>query len=174
MRNRLMALAAFAALALSGCATLMSGTTQAVNIRTEPPGAICDVESTPEPQYVCLRRRWHLCSRCCDTQPAPLERTASIATPGIVVLSRDSKHAVSCRLPGYNPASGSIIQGPNDWDYIVGNIFFGIIPGLITDWATGALNQLYPAVLEVRMQPLASTPGSPGELTPLSRSPATK
>lgn len=29
---------------LWGCATLMNGRTQAVNIRTDLPGAICDVE----------------------------------------------------------------------------------------------------------------------------------
>jgi len=170
MQKLLTAVAAFAALALSGCATLMNGSTQAVNIRTDPPGAICEVE-----EYVILfdpyNYHYHKYHKSAGVEKVSI---ASIVTPGIVVLKRDDSYSVSCQSPGYKKADGEIKQALVDWPYLFGNIFLGLIPGLTVDSMTGAANRLVPSMLDVKMERIENTQDMPEHVAPPPTPPATK
>jgi hypothetical protein len=144
----------------SGCATIMNGSTQAINVKTTPPGAICDVGYKKPPivptHWSTELKEWVLSHL--DT-----ESLASIATPGIVVLKRDNDYSVNCRLKGYKDTVGQINHAIVSWDYLtVGNLAFGLIPGVIADLTTGAANRLAPAILDIQMTP----PSLPEYITP--------
>jgi len=163
MHKTLTALASFVALALSGCATLMNDTTQAVNIKTDPPGAICEVKALVL-QDVCREpKTWTGVCRgreIAEEVEADIS-IASIVTPGIVVLSRDHSYSVSCQLSGYKNSRGTIRKHFSSWFYFtVGNLFFdGLIPGLIADSITGAANQLSSPKMEPDMENMQGLPG---------------
>ncbi len=67
---------------------------------------------------------------------------ASLNTPGVVALQRNRKYFLPARYtatiesPGFQPAQVPITSTMNPW--ILGNIVFGGIPGLVVDNATGA------------------------------------
>ena len=118
-------------LLLSGCATVVGGTSQVVSISTAPEGAACKVE-----------------------------RGGAIigmvpSTPGLVQLSKGMHDlSVSCSKPGYDTATaraGSSFNG-----YTFGNLIIGGAIGIVVDVATGA-NFDYPPLVDVAMNP---TPGS--------------
>lgn len=121
----------------AGCATLMHGTTQAVNIRTTPPGAYCSVG-----KFV-------------------------IQSPAVVYLERTSDHVIQCDMEGYFTSEESITYRSSSILLMAGNIFFGLIPGIITDEVTGAAGELSPTVVNLRMLPLAKAGTSAGPSTPL-------
>ena len=84
--RRLAVVPLVAALSLaSGCATLVSGTTQDVRILSEPPGAALRVG----------------------------ERDA--ATPAVLALARDQDYDVVVRKPGYALARRKLLQHRNPW-----------------------------------------------------------
>ena len=76
------------ALSLSGCATLFTDgyNSQAVEIITDPPGAVCSV-----PQG------------------------ASVKTPGKIRLARKGAYTITCSLDGYEPAALFVGQRTNGW-----------------------------------------------------------
>jgi hypothetical protein len=129
------------AVALSGCATIMEGTTQSITIATTPPGAHCTV----------------------DREGA---RVGEIGvTPGSIQLNKSGKDlSVTCSKAGFQTAT--IAQSPDFSGTTFGNIIIGGGIGAIADAASGA-NYKYPAQINVALapgvmptpvQPLASNP----------------
>jgi hypothetical protein len=93
---------------LNGCATLINGQTQAVNVQTTPAGAICTMGD----------RR--------------------ITTPGDMMISKGSapKHmTMICELHGYAPATVEMQEHGSLW--VVANVLNGIVPGAIVDGLSG-------------------------------------
>jgi hypothetical protein len=99
---------AFAAICimLSNCGTIMHGTTQKVNITSEPSGARVMIDNN----FVGV-------------------------TPVTVDLARKFPHTAKFALDGYKPANYTFQKAMSP--AIVGNLFTGLIPGLLVDFSTG-------------------------------------
>ncbi len=113
-----MRIASFVALIplVSGCATIVKGTTQAVAVDTPgAPGAVCELSS-------------------------PGIGTQTVTTPATLVLEK-SQHSVSvtCRKPCFQDGVGVIAS--NSEGMAVGNVVLGGVIGLGVDAATGAMNK---------------------------------
>ena len=115
------------ALALSGCATVVGGTTQEVFVQSEPAGAYCKVDR--------------------------LGVTVGVisSTPGKVALSRSKESVVvSCTLKDYEQSNEVLLASFTG--ATVGNIIAGGVVGIIVDAASGANNK-YPDRVMVVMTP---------------------
>ncbi len=114
-----------AAALASGCASLVSTSTQKITINTTPPGASVKVDDQ------------------------------NITTPGVVRLERKEKHTIFITKEGYQDTQVHIGQTFNNW--VFGNILCGGPIGVFIDAATGALNNLTPADINVVLN---KVPGS--------------
>ncbi len=83
-------------------------------------------------------------------------------TPIILPLKRKESHIVSIQLPGYQAYQATLSRGLSGW--VVGNILFGGIIGLVVDASTGAMYKLSPEQIQGA---LAKT--SDGELAGLKK-----
>ena len=63
-------------------------------------------------------------------------------TPVIVNLKRDLDYTVKIALPGYMPYELNLVSKVDGW--IIGNIVFGGLIGLIVDAASGGMYKLTP------------------------------
>ncbi len=124
---------ALTALALSGCASIFSGTTQDVAIR-----------ATPGAKYVVT-----------DSYG---RKVASGETPGTVNLVRGAgyfspnAYRVNLSKPGYRNKTLEINPGMNAWYF--GNILLGGIVGMvIVDPLTGAMYNLLPREIDADLEP---------------------
>jgi hypothetical protein len=109
----------FAAVGLSGCATITRGTTQAVAINT--PG-VTDAQCTLMSSTI---------------------GTVTVSTPGVVTLPKGSESVtVRCSKQCYNDGSG--ILSSNMESMAMGNVVAGGVIGLGVDAATGAMNKYAP------------------------------
>ncbi len=115
------------ALACSGCATVVGGTTQEIFVQSEPAGAYCKV----------------------DRQGVTVGVISS--TPGKVALSRSKESVVvSCTLKDYEQSNEVLLASFTG--ATVGNIIAGGVVGIIVDAASGANNK-YPDRVMVVMTP---------------------
>ena len=126
-------IAAVAALgiALSGCATVIKGTSQSIVVTTPPvTGANC-ILSSKEGNWL-------------------------VTSPGSVTVEKSKEDIlIKCQKPGYQDAAATI---PSDFQgWTAGNIILGGIIGVGVDAATGAMNE-YPNSYAVPMWPV--TPAS--------------
>jgi hypothetical protein len=130
------ALAALAALgiALSGCATIIKGTTQSVSIDTDPvEGARCTLTSS--------EGEWF------------------ITTPGSVVVHKTKNDLkVVCSKEGYQDAEVTIESKFNG--ATAGNLLLGGVIGVGIDAASGA-NYQYAPKTHVTMYKIGETPPDP-------------
>lgn len=112
---------------VSGCATIVKGSTQDLTINTDPSGAACD-----------------------------LSRGGSVIgtvnpTPGSVHVKKDRNEIeVKCTKSGYVESSGRIPANFEGWT--VGNVLIGGIVGFAVDYGSGALNSYEPELL-VKLTP---------------------
>jgi hypothetical protein len=124
---KVLAVSALAALgvALSGCATVIDGSSQKIAISTpQVRGARC-VLSTSRGRI-------------------------AVTTPGVVKVSRSKKDIpVRCTKDGYLPATGTIPSDIDDWTF--GNVLTAGL-GAGVDAATGSIND-YPDSFRIRMKP---------------------
>src|SRR5258708_33466783 len=112
---------------LPGCATIMEGTSQSVQITTVPPGARCFV----------------------DREGARLGEVGS--TPGSIRLDKSKNDIVlTCSKDGYQTAT--IAQSPSFSGTTFGNIIVGGGIGAIADAASGA-NYYYPNQVVLTLAP---------------------
>lgn len=114
MKSNAAVAAAFAGLVLSGCATIIDGSSQKIGITTgEVTGARCTLSNGAG--------QW------------------SVITPGKVKVER-SKHdmKVVCSKPGLADATATIPSDLNGWALV--NFAILDLPGLGVDAATGAIN----------------------------------
>jgi len=125
---KLTAVAALAALGVgvSGCATVIKGTSQSVAITTPPTeGAQCVLPSKEE--------NWQ------------------ITSPGVATVQKSKEDIqVRCEKPGWQTATATIPSNFQGWT--LGNLLIGGVIGVGVDAATGAMNE-YPGAFQVPMQP---------------------
>jgi hypothetical protein len=129
---------------MSGCSTIIKGTSQSIAISTPPvTGANCTLTSS--------QGSW------------------SVSTPGAVTVERSKEDIQArCAKEGYEDAVAMIPSNFEGWT--VGNLVFGGLIGVGVDAATGAMNQ-YPKAFQIPMQ--ASAPTAASMATPVAAAPAT-
>ncbi|HEY7841761.1 MAG TPA: hypothetical protein VIC61_09350 [Gammaproteobacteria bacterium] len=114
-------------LSIGGCATVTTGTTQAITVETTPPGATCK-----------LMREGQLIA-------------AVNPTPGSATIGKDKDEIeINCEKDGFLPTSQSLtstFQGAT-----LGNILLGGIIGVFIDAGSGAANK-YPTSLMITLVP---------------------
>ena len=71
-------------------------------------------------------------------------------TPQVVNIDRKNNHIVKIELDGFDTYETQI-TGTLSF-YFWGNIFNGIIPGVIIDLMSGAMYDLYPANMNIQLQ----------------------
>ncbi len=124
---------------LSACASIIKGSTAAINV-TSPPvtGANCTLSSS--------QGSWQ------------------VTTPASVTVERSKEDIqVRCTKEGYQDATAIIPSNFEGWT--VGNLIFGGIIGVGVDAATGAMND-YPNAFQVPMIPLNQVTLTPPPGTP--------
>jgi hypothetical protein len=125
-------IAALAALgvALSGCATVVKGTTQSIAVTTPPvEGASCVLTSK--------------------------EGTWTVVTPGVAKVGKTKQDIqIHCTKSGYQDATATIPSNFEGWT--LGNVILGGLIGFGVDAATGAMNE-YPHAFAVPMTPSTSS-----------------
>jgi uncharacterized protein YceK len=116
-----------ACIAMSGCASIISGTDQTISVNTVPPGASCK-----------LLREGTVIGEVSNT-------------PGGVVVEK-TKHdiTVECAKEGYLPATATLDSGIEGSTF--GNIVLGGVIGWGIDSASGADNE-YPEHVDVTLVP---------------------
>jgi hypothetical protein len=143
------ALAAALVGAASGCASIVSGRHAEVAINSYPPDAQVSVRDS--------RGRM----------------VATAQTPAVVSLKRGdgflrkAQYTATIEKPGYSTAHVPIDSTVNPW--VLGNVIFGGIPGLVVDPYTGAMWRPTPTAINEELQP-SSRPGP--EIYPASHSEA--
>lgn len=127
--------------ALTGCASVMSGRHADVAF-----------DSYPSNAHVVIRDKVG-------------REVASLNTPGVVSLKRNrrffmpARYTATIEAPGYQTAQVPIRSTINPW--IVGNVVVGGIPGLIVDNATGAAWKPRQSQINHQLSPLdGPQPGS--------------
>jgi hypothetical protein len=106
-----------------GCATIVQGPHQSVEISSDPPGARALV------------------------LPANIE----LITPGEVNLERKLAHTVLFELDGYRPATGYLDRTSSHTT--LGNVILGGFVGMAIDRSSGAIYRLIPDPLHVVLDP---------------------
>ena len=116
-----------AMLVLSGCATIITGTSQGITLESDPSGAACSITR--------------------DGQ-----KLASVnSTPTQVMLSKGwSDLSVDCTREGSAPSKTAIPSTFQPW--ALANILLGGIIGFIVDGASGAITE-YPTIVETFLAP---------------------
>ncbi|MEN3976922.1 hypothetical protein [Emcibacter sp. SYSU 3D8] len=111
--------------ALSGCATFLDGTDQAIPVNTDPVHAICDIY-----------------------KGGKLIGSTSDKTPIVYVTKSVRKLEVVCSAPGYDTKTVKVISATSGW----GAVSFWAWDLAVTDWISGALNK-YPEGISVALNP---------------------
>ena len=111
-----------------GCATVTTGTTQPINIDSDPAGAECKLMRGGE-------------------------QISTVTTPAPVTVKRDSQTIhVRCKKEGYE--EGLVVMNSRFEAMTVGNVLVGGVIGVIVDSSTGA-NSKYDPYVMVRMTALS-------------------
>ena len=122
-----------AAISMSGCASVMSGTYKNVSIESNPPGAHVSVADKKG------------------------REVASLNTPCIANLKRGAfyipaSYVATIDKPGYETVQVKINPTVNPW--IIGNVLIGGLVGLIIiDPLTGAMFDLTPSKINAQLAP---------------------
>ncbi|MFL6659427.1 MAG: PEGA domain-containing protein [Massilia sp.] len=128
--------AAVAAVLVSGCASMQSGTTQEVKISSNPVGATV---------YTGTRSK--------DNPTVMLNRVAVGKTPLTVRISRKDG-AIAVEQDGYQPVQLGLTTKMNSW--VWGDILLGSPLSTSIDTSTGAANEYDPGEFMVDMKPVAA------------------
>ena len=126
-----MALAAFAALASSSCATLFQGTTEEVMVASDPAGAQVSVN---------------------DGRSGP--------SPFSMRVPRSEDLQIHIAKVGYTPY-GMTDTSHVEWGYLVSDLFFTGLIGLAVDGIDGAMFYHNQAMVTAHLDPLAPTIQAP-------------
>jgi hypothetical protein len=109
-------------LPLAGCATILQGSTQTVEVTSDPPGASVLV----------------------------LPEKTSLVTPGEVDLKRNHVHTLVFELPCHRPAAGYLDRV--DSKTVLLNLILGGLIGMAVDFDSGAVFRLTPDPLNVKLE----------------------
>ena len=116
-----------AGLLMSGCASIVKGTSQSVTVNTDPVGATCWLSRDGK------------------------QIAAVNPTPGTVTVGKASGTiSVDCKKVAYQDAAGVLASSFQAMTF--GNIIFGGIVGVAVDAASGAMNE-YPPMVTITMIP---------------------
>lgn len=135
---------AAAGIAMSGCASIVRGSSQSIAIATPPTtGANCVLSSS--------QGNW------------------TVVSPGAVTVERSKDDVqIRCTKPGYQDGFATIPSNFEGWT--LGNLILGGVIGVGVDAATGAINQ-YPKAFQVPMivatNASATPPGPPSPPAPV-------
>ncbi|NQW09118.1 MAG: hypothetical protein HQ481_04455 [Alphaproteobacteria bacterium] len=122
-------LLAAAGLAMSGCATITTGSNQSITVLTDPSGAECQLDRQG--------------SAVAIINP----------TPGAVQVDKSKDTiAIRCRKEGFQDTAGTL--GSEFQGMTFGNIIFGGIIGIAVDAGSGAMNE-YPSQISIVLIPEA-------------------
>lgn len=134
MKIGLLLTVAVAAVGLSGCASIVKGSSQNIAITSQPAtGASCTL-SNP-------RGTW------------------TVVTPGSVEVKRSKENIeINCKKDGFQDSKAFIPSGFQGWT--AGNLLIGGVIGLGVDAATGSVND-YPATFAVTLNPLPAASLTP-------------
>ena len=114
---------------LPACATLTTGTTQAITVVTDPPGASCQ-----------LRRDNAIIATVSNT-------------PGTAQVTKSSRDiTVNCTRPGHT--DGGTTLGAQFQAMTLGNVLVGGLVGVIVDASSGATST-YPSTITLSLVPIA-------------------
>ena len=138
---RAIAIAAMASLCVS-CATITRGTTEQIQITSDPPGA----EARTSMGFVC-------------------------ATPCTLQAGRKDEFTVSISKPGYEPVEVAVTTkvNPGGGAAFAGNVLVGGLVGMAADASTGAGLDHYPNPVDVTLVPLKSTRAKPAKSAPRAK-----
>ena len=115
------------ALFTSGCATIVTGRSQGLTVKTDPPGANCDLTRKGKSVGV--------------VSP----------TPGTAQLGNSASTLdVNCKKPGFLDASAKLSSSLQGWT--LGNVIFGGIVGIVVDAGSGAMHQ-YQSEISMKLLP---------------------
>lgn len=103
-----------AATMTSGCATIIKGSEQQVNVASTPTEAKFTILNNKSGQSI-----------------------HAGVTPQIVTLKRKGNYTVRFEKKGFKTREVTLAKGPNGW--VFGNIVFGGLIGVIIDASTGAM-----------------------------------
>jgi hypothetical protein len=139
-------------LGLWNCATIVSTTSQKIQLNSNPAGANVSIQSQGGGE------------------------ASSVTTPAKVSLKRKSEYDLTFEKEGYQPEKATIEQNFNP--LFLGNLLIGGLIGMVVDLFSGAVFKLDPAKVEVQMKPVPSPSSSPGSegrdgetLSPVSLAP---
>jgi len=131
-RSGLVALCCIAML-VQACATVISGKTQTLQVRSDPPEVL--VTAQPGGYHV--------------------------TTPGSLTLPRlSSGYLLRFEKSGYEPVDLRLASSTNGW--VWGNLLIGGLIGLAIDYSTGAAYALSKGEVEARLSPLRADARSDG------------
>lgn len=134
---------ALAAAGLAGCATVMEGTGQSIEVSTAPPGAMCSIAR----------------------EGGTLGEIAS--TPGSIRIDKSRNDiTVTCSKTGYRTAE--ITRSPRFQGTTFGNIILGGVAGAVVDASTGA-DYEYPGQIDIALAPAGPSIAAIPYATPLAR-----
>jgi len=105
----------------SGCATIVKGNSQSLSVKTDPPGAACEL--------------------------ARKGKTVAVVnpTPGSTQVSKGAAALdVTCKKQGYLDATASASSSVQGWT--LGNLLIGGVVGLVVDAGSGALHEYQPEI----------------------------
>jgi hypothetical protein len=139
---------------VSGCASVVSGMHQNVQITSQPDAASVKVEQLHMTNNIVI---WEG------------------KTPAEVKLSRRGSYLVTVSQPGYQNAQISVADnGLNGW--VFGNILIGGLIGVTIDLISGAVNHLEPGTIHVNWADTNSPPTvtEPGITPPTPNKPISK
>ena len=135
MKFSLTLIAATAAIALSGCATIVSGTTQELKINSNPAGAVVYIGTMVTS----------------NGQSTMVNRVAVGQTPMTVKIYRKDG-GIMLEKPGYQPTQLPLTTRMNKW--VWGDIAAGSLMSTSIDTWTGASREFDPGEFMVDMKPI--------------------
>lgn len=149
--NKHLLLLAAALPAVTGCASIVRGSSQEINISSSPDQATFEIRDNKG-----------------DSTPI------TGVTPGKVTLKKGAgyfkggSYTVKLTKPGYAPSTVNVDSSLSGW-YIGGNLLVGGLIGyLAVDPATGAMWKLEPENLQVGLAPLVVPQAAPAVMPPLT------
>ena len=129
----------------SGCATIISGQHQNIQVLSEPIGANACAYIGSDLRNI-----------------IKTEQTQCVVTPGTFKLRRDDNQIIQIDKEGFHKEYINLTSGWNG--VILGNVVVGGIVGGAIDIGTGAAYQLYPNKINVNLRPLSEASFIPSAL----------
>ena len=136
MSRFILALVATSVILLASCATLSHGSSQEIQVASDPPGAQVLVDNDPVPY----------------------------ATPTTIMLNRRDDHVLVFRKNGYQDYRTSLTRSTSG--AVAGNLVVGGIVGAATDYSSGAAYTLSSADLNGDVLTAHLAPNGPGVSAP--------